>query len=195
MDLTAWRDYVDVAVAAEGIGRRLKDFADSLSKYLDTQSCGFPLDMQCWLIDMSWRVSRHLYRALDYTLEDMLGYAEDLNASVEERAKRQAAYDQLRMNVGRHREEIAAIQPDQPSNIATSVTHNPEASFGKSRTIDHSFSCLKVCAKRQRRYRYGHVRVDQRGRRRCLFGSFPTGKHNDFELWFPVDFDFHLRES
>jgi hypothetical protein len=143
---------------------------------------------------MCFCISHRLQEKLDVALEEMLGHAEDSYFSVEEGEAIKAAHHQLQTYVNRHREETAAIQPDQPSNIASSVTHNPEASFGKSLTIDHSFSCLEVCAKRQRRYRYGHVRVDQRGRRRCLFVSLPTGKHNDFELWFPVDFDFHSRE-
>lgn len=119
MDLTAWRDYVDVAVATEGIGRRVKDFADSLSKYLDTQSCGIPFKIRYWCETTSWRTSRQLYQTLDLALEEMLGYAEDSPISTEERAAIKAAHDQLQTYVNRHREQIAAA-------------HKPEASSGKS---------------------------------------------------------------
>jgi hypothetical protein len=122
MDLTAWRDYVDVAVAAEGIGRRLKDFADSLPKYLGTQSCGIPFNTECWLISMSWRISDYPHQALDYALAKMLGHAEKSYISVEERAAMKAAHDRLQTYVIRHREQIAAA-------------HNPEASSGKSLRI------------------------------------------------------------
>jgi hypothetical protein len=178
-----------VAIAAERIGRRLEHFAKPLLTCLGTHPHDIPEDLEDHLKYMCWRISHYPQMDLDNALMTMSDSAREFYISTEEQATRQAVYDQVEIDVCQYREEIAAIQPDQPSNIASSVTHNPEASFGQSLTIDYSFSCFKVCAKRQRRYRYGHVRVDQRGRRRCLFNSFPIGKHNDFELWFPVDFD------
>jgi hypothetical protein len=119
LDWKIWRDWIDVAITAEKIGRGLKTFAKSLKECFKTQSYDIPNILRYELQNMCWRISRHLYQTIDYALEEVLEYAEDLNASVEERTQRQAAYDQLQMDVSRFREEIAAA-------------HNPEASSGKS---------------------------------------------------------------
>lgn len=67
-------------------------------------------------------ISRRPQKQLDYVLEYMLDDVMLLNISAEERARLQAAHDQLRMDVSRFREQIAAA-------------HNPEASSGKSLRI------------------------------------------------------------
>jgi hypothetical protein len=109
IDVMAWRDYADVAIAAEKISRDLKAFADSSLECLEIQSYDIANHLRYHLQNICFRISHRRQRQLDFALEEILGYAEDLNTSVEERTRRQVAYDQLRMDVSRHREEIAAI--------------------------------------------------------------------------------------
>jgi hypothetical protein len=119
LDWQNWRDWIDIAISAEQIGRGLEAFAGSLRECLDTQSYDIPLILRLHFTNICSRISRRPQKKLDVALEQMLGHAEDSYFSVEEQAAMKAAHDQLQKYVNRHREQIAAA-------------HNPEASSGKS---------------------------------------------------------------